>query len=247
MLKIKTIIIEDDIDACLYLSSILTENFKQLEILGNASDVKSSVELIQRIQPDLIFMDIMLKRGDAFQILSQFDGYSFEVIFVTAYNNYLEKAFQHYAFNYILKPIDLQKIEPILERYLHMRGKDNSSSNFRALIDFIKNKNDKILLHTGKERVFVSINKIVKCIADGNYTYFYTTDNKKTLVSKPLKYYNQLLMPKGFFRAHRSILVNISYIKSIYKREALILRNKEKILISQKNKVNLIQLIELLS
>ncbi|WP_159025745.1 LytTR family DNA-binding domain-containing protein [Aquimarina sp. Aq78] len=105
----------------------------------------------------------------------------------------------------------------------------------------------KILVHIGNEHIAVDINDIIKCEADGNYSLF-TASNKSTyLVSKSLKYYEGLLSKKGFFRANRSTLININQIHSIYKKEAITLSNKERIVVSIRNKPKLIELIKSLS
>jgi len=104
-----------------------------------------------------------------------------------------------------------------------------------------------LLIKTGYQHIAVKLNEIIKCEADGNHTYFYLDNNKKYLASNTLKYYEGLLSSKGFFKAHRSILVNINYIVSIYKKETLVLKNNDKVHVSVRNKSNLSKLIDLLS
>ncbi len=109
--------------------------------------------------------------------------------------------------------------------------------------EFKKHQSSQFLIHVNHQYLAITIDDILKCEAVGNYTNFYLADKKKYLASKSLKYYENLLLYKGFVKANRSIIVNISHIKSIYKKETIILKNEDKIIISRRNKVNIDELI----
>jgi len=246
--KIKTLIVEDDASASKYLSTMLQNNFSQIDIIGSAESVKDSIKLIDTLKPEIIFMDIVLSDGNAFQIFDKIKYNDFEVIFVTSHEEYLKKAIEeHYAFYYTSKPVAISKIEGVVCKYDNLKKRMTALNNYQMFSDFLKGNTTKLLIQVSNQYLALNIKDIVKCLADGNYTYFYMSDKKRYLASKSLKYYENLLINKGFFKAHRSTIINIGYIKSIYKKEAIILYNDEKIIISRRNKINLNRLIGQLS
>ncbi len=240
---IKAIIIEDNIEASDYLFSLIVNNFTQIEIVACTDNVKEAVHKINSLKPEILFMDIELKDGNAFEILDAFENSDFEVIFITAYDSYLEKAMEHYAFYYILKPVELSKLEEVIKKYLNLKERMFSLAKYKIFSEFMDDRFSKLLIHVNCEYVLINLKDVIKCEAEGNYTFFFLSNENKLLASNTLKYYDELLTHKGFFRAHRSVLVNISHIKSIYKREALILSNRDKVIVSQRKRSNLSSLI----
>ncbi|GAA3638670.1 LytR/AlgR family response regulator transcription factor [Flavivirga jejuensis] len=245
--KIRTIIIEDDINAQEYLASILNESFSDIEIVAFINTVEGAIHLIRDKKPELVFMDIELKDGIAFNIFNKINIPNFEVIFVTGHENYIKKAIEHYAFSYIMKPIDSEKLIKVVNRYINLKQRLFSISKYEMLSDFLNQKNSNLLLHVGSEYILIDIKDVVKCIAEKNYTSFYMQNKVVYLASKPLKYYQELFSVKGFFRANRSVLINIDFIKSIYRKETIILKNRDKINVSVRNRSNLTNLINSLS
>ncbi|MEE9364393.1 MAG: LytTR family DNA-binding domain-containing protein [Cellulophaga sp.] len=245
--KIKTLIIEDDYEAQNYLKSILNDNFTAIEIIGYADSIEASVTLINTQNPELILMDIILKDGNSFEIFNKIHTHDFEVIFVTAHDNYIKKAIEHYAFSYILKPVDESALIKSVLRYINLKERLYSKNKFQLLSNFLSIKNSQFLVQIGYNHISIKINEVLKCIADGNYTYFHLETGKSLHASKPLKYYEELLTEKLFFKANRSCLINTIHIDSIYKRETIILKNNDKINVSTRNKSKLIDLINSLT
>lgn len=245
--KIRAVIIEDEDQASEYLSTLLTSNFPEIQILGYAPSVSDGIKLINSTVPELVFLDIELEDGLSFEILDQINRQDFEVIFITGFNQYYEKAMQHFAFNYLLKPIVPETFSKIIERYKEVKQRHFSKSKYQHFQNFIKSRNSKILLNTGNEHISVSMDEIVLCTAEGNYTKFELQNGKSLLVSHILKHYNDLLHYRGFFRASRSCLINTSHITSIYKKETIVMSNGEKVHVSTRNRGNLNELIDSLS
>ncbi|MBQ4819596.1 LytTR family DNA-binding domain-containing protein [Aquimarina sp. MMG016] len=245
--KIKTIIIEDDPNAKEYITSILSNNFDDIDITGYADGVEESIALIHKEDPELVFMDIELRDGLSFEIFDTIKQPNFEVIFITAYDNFIQRAIDHYAFSFIMKPIASQKLIAAVERYVNLKERLFTISKYQLLSDFLGHQDTQLLLHIGKEHIAVKISDIIKYVADSNYTQFHLTNGKTLLASNSLKYYEKLLADKRFFKAHRSVNINIDHIASIYKKETIILKNNEKIHVSVRNKPNLSQLITMLS
>ncbi len=242
---IPAIIIEDEKEAAIFLSDTLKKRFDDIEIIATSNNIKDSITLLNNFNPELVFMDIELIDGDAFQILDAIGHYDFEVIFVTAYSNYMEQALAYYAFNFLIKPIEIQYLHNIVERYISLKKRLFTEQKYLYLREFLTKS--KLLINIGDEHIAININDIIKCKADGNYCLFLAVNKSTYLASKSLKYYEGLLSEKGFFRANRSTLINIKHIHSIYKKEAIILSNKEKIIISVRNKPKLSELIKNLS
>ena len=245
--KIKTIIIEDDKKSQDYLKDLIQSHFEALTIVGTSENIADSVRLIESQQPELIFMDIELTDGLSFEIFNRLNFHDFEVIFVTAYDNFIQQAIDHYAFSFIVKPIEPSKLVASIAHYLKLKERLYSQSRIELLQAFLQPKQSKILLQVGHEYVSVELDDVIKCDAEGNYTTFHLTDKKSLLVSKPLKHFERLLIDKGFFKPHRSAIINVSHIKSIYKKETIILDNNDKVHVSVRNKSKLTELINSMS
>ncbi len=242
---ISAIVIEDEKEALNYLLSILKNHFNEIEIIGTSDTIKNSIKILNNSAPELVFMDIELLDGDAFEILDSVKNHNFEVIFITAHNNYLKKAIEYYAFNFLTKPIDIDHLKKVINRYIELKKRLYTKQKYVLFKEFLSES--KLLINTGNEHIAIDTDKIIQCEADGNYTILITSEKEKFLASKALKYYENLLLEKGFFRANRSTLINIKHIHSIYKKESITLSNKEKVIVSVRNKSKLSELIKQLA
>lgn len=242
---INAIIIENCSKSLEYLNDLLN-NYSKIDIIGTAHSIKDGYKLINRTKPDIIFLDIELDDGNAFKLLNKIVKKNFEIVFTTAYNNYYQQAFKHFAFNYLLKPISPSELDSVIKHYMETFPIFNSNrfDNFKK---FIRADDSKILLNTGYNHILISISDIIYCKADQNFTIFRLTSGDSKIISNSLKYYSELFFEKGFFKANRSFLVNIAHIKQIIKRESLIMTNNEAINISVKNRQNLKLLIDKIS
>jgi len=244
---ISAIIIEDNIESQEYLIDIIQTNFPNIKLLGYASSITASIQLINQSNPELVFMDIELTDGLSFEIFDTIKNPSFEVIFITAFQNFLQKALEHFALSYITKPIDSSKLIATINHYLQLKQRLFSIEKINLVKELTQSRDGHILVQTTNEHILLKIATIIKCEAEGNYTYISLENGEKLLASKSLKYYNDILPASSFFRAHRSILINICFIQSIYKKETIILSNKDKVHVSTRNKSKLLELIQLLS
>ncbi|WP_405207733.1 LytR/AlgR family response regulator transcription factor [Aquimarina sp. LLG6339-5] len=243
--EIPVILIEDDIEAKAHLSKLLTHYFSNINIITSADNVKDAITYINQNNPEIVFMDIKLVDGNAFEILDAVNSYDFEVIFVTAHADYLQQAISYYAFNFITKPIDEEHLKNVIDRYIKLKDRFFTKKKYTLFKEFLSDS--KLLVNTGNEHISLDIAKILRCEADGNYTFFVMDTKEKHMVSKSLKYYETLLSKKGFFRANRSTLINIKHINSIYRKESIILSDKEKVIVSARNKSKLSDLIKQLT
>ncbi len=248
VVPIKILIVEDNIKIQEYLTLLINRYFpEQLQILGYARSTKEAINLIEKTQPELIFMDIKLEDGLAFEIFEQLNQWDFEVIFVTAFDDFYKQAVDYFAFSYVIKPIVVEKFIEIISRYIQFRKRIFSIEKFQQLSSFLQKESTKILIHSGEKYINIHIKDIVKIEADSNYSYFYLKSGAKHLVSKSLKYYEQLFHTKGFFKPHRSVLINIEYIESIYKKETIKLTTGDNVPVAIRNKQKLMDVIKSLS
>lgn len=214
----KAIIIDDEAKARRILHSFLTDYCKQIEVAGFAEDVTQGVKLIQKEKPDVVFLDIEMPGYNGFQLLDFFDEIDFQIIFVTAYSEFALKAFQVSAVDYLLKPLQIEQLIKAVEKAEKLIGAQTNKESINILKENVKdNRIKKIIISTTEETSYVNINDITHLKAEGSYVYFYFVNGKKTLVSKNIKdYEEQLTTIEGFYRIHRSYLVNTQHIANIH-------------------------------
>ncbi len=218
---IRAIIIDDEQRARHLFRNLLEQNFStSIEIIAEGDDVDTGIDVIEKYQPDLVFLDIKMHKGTGFDLLQQLKEINFEVVFITAYDQYALKAFQFSAFGYLMKPIritELKKIIAKLENHLqHL--KSDIDKRLKVLIENYGDHQIKKLVISNKQGFKVSnLGDIMRLEGDGNYTNFILANNKKIMTSKSLGEYEELLNDHGFYRIHQSTIVNLRYIKGYSK------------------------------
>lgn len=245
--KIKVVIIEDDLDTVKYLEKILIKENEAVSIEGFSCSISDAIDLINKTRPEIVLMDIVLKDGNAFSILDAFPNPNFEVIFISAHGEFMEKALEYYALNFLTKPINANRLLAIFKKYNTFKQRMFEFYKYEMLKEMIHENGKKFLLHIGNKHIAVNFSDIIRCVADGNYTLFYLSDKRNLVASKSLGYYSDLLEKKNFFRASRFDLINLNHITSIYKKETIVLSNNDKVNISTRNKSKLVNMINELS
>jgi len=210
----KKILIIDDEKPTRELIKRMIESFGfDIEVFIDGENVKSGIESILRIQPDLVFLDIQMPDGNGFDVLKSINQINFEVIFITAFQEYAIQAIKFSALDYILKPIDAEELRQSLSNALNKLNEKSDQNVFQALHHNIQPQNKrKLVLKTQESNYVVDIDDIIRCESDKNYTFFYLKSGKKILVSRTLKDYDILLSPFEFFRVQQSHLVNLNYV-----------------------------------
>jgi two-component system LytT family response regulator len=232
------VIIVDDEDHCVgRLSNLLKKIDSNITILNSYSNVADAVEGINSLNPDLVFLDVVLTDGTGFDILRQVDDIDFEIIFTTAHNTYAIKAFEFSAIHYLLKPIGQDDLSVALDRYKKKTISKDHNKKLDVLIhnlDVSAAKDKKIGVPTSDGIIFIKIGEVVRLEADGNYVRIFLSGGEKHLVIRPLKYYSDLLDKRYFFRTHQSHLVNLAFVDKYIKgkKAHLVLSNGETILVS---------------
>jgi two-component system LytT family response regulator len=218
--KLKAIIVEDEEASRITLNNYLNKYCKDVEVLEMADSVQTGLIAIKKHHPDVVFLDIEMPYGNAFDLLESLDEIEFEIIFVTAYRDYAIKALNLSAAYYILKPIDIDELITAVEKISIRKKEGETIFHTKILMDNIKSSNiqhKKIVLPQMDGFEVINVNEIIRAEADDNYTKFYLTNGKMFLVSKTLKHFDELLSEFDFIRIHKSHLVNLQYITKYIK------------------------------
>ncbi len=218
---ITAIVVDDEIMARQALVNVLVHEHPDINIIAQAGGVGEAYEKISKQMPDVVFLDIKMPDGSGFDLLRKFQKIPFKVVFVTAFDSYTLEAIRFSAFDYILKPINTTELGSAIERLKDCLNQPDDFSlkiqNFLSNMDEREKDKKKIVLKTTSSIHLVPIGTIIRCEADENYTRFYFTNQPKLIISKPLKYFEELLEQYGFLRVHQSHLVNLSHIVRVDK------------------------------
>jgi two-component system, LytTR family, response regulator len=219
--NIRAVIIDDEQKAAQALQTLLTEFCEGVEVVAIAHDVPNGYKMIQQHKPDVVFLDVELPGAVGFSLLDYFDKIDFEIIFATAYNQYALKAFECSALDYLLKPVEIKKLRISLEKLRQKKELSQIQEKYNTLKDNIqKHKIAKIGLPTSEGLVFVKIEDVIRCEGENNYTTFFMNNNTKIVISRTLKDYEDLLADSGFFRPHKSHLINLDHVKKFIRTKA---------------------------
>ena len=237
--KIKALIIDDEKRAINTLRSLLEMYVENVEIVATCTNVPEGVKAIQSHAPQIVFLDIEMPEYNGFQLLDFFRNIDFEIIFITAYNDYAIRAFEASAIDYLLKPVDIDLLKKAVEKATEKIGREYVKLKMEILREkYQSNQFKKIALPTAEGLFFVETKEIVLLEADGSYTEVWLSHGSKMVISKKLKFFEEVLQDNpGFFRSHRSYIVNINRINKYSKRESMIsLENGKSVMISRNKK-----------
>ncbi len=238
---IRALLVDDETSNTNNLKAMLAKYCPQVAILATANSIAEAANSITDHQPNLIFLDIEMGSQTGFDLLQNIGMIDFQVIFVTAHNQYGIQAIKHAALDYLLKPIDIDELKLAVEKAEKKINTLAQKSQVEFLIQQWASKNQlpqKIALSFQNETRYILISDIIRCEANDTYTIFHLINEPQIIASKPLKEYSEILIPHGFIRTHQSHLINPSYIKSWLKEDGgiILLTNKVKIPVSKPNR-----------
>ena len=241
MSKMRAIIVEDNAKSRERLANYLASYCFQVEVINTSSSVNETFHLIESENPDLIFLDIELTDGTAFELLEKIDSPSFRIIFTTAYEAYALKAIKHSAIDFLLKPIDPDELVKAVERAERELEKEIEVEKIKHLLRVVDTREGTIptlLLRDQYGIQLVHIENIVRLEGQGNYTRIIQKDQPAFVSTKVLKEIVSLLPEDLFFRSHQSHVVNLNYVVRYDNRDSdqLFLRNGEKIPLATRRK-----------
>ena len=241
MKKLRAVLIEDEEASRITLRNYLGKYCPSVELLGEAANVNDGFQLIQKTKPDVIFLDVEMPYGNAFDLLEKFDTLNFEVIFVTAFSKYALDALNLSASNYLLKPVNIDQLIEAVEK-VEVQVRDSQSiktSNILLENLAIENKQlKKMVLPMIDGFEVVTLKDIIWCDANDNFTELHLTDGSKRTVCRTLKFYENVLSEYDFIRVHKSHMVNINYVKQYKKGKGgdIILTNGHSVRVSPTRK-----------
>jgi len=217
---IESVIIEDEKRSANLLSNLITEYCPDVTVTGIAASVKTGLQLVLKARPSLIFMDIEMPDGTAFELLEQIPDKKFHVIFTTAFDHYAVRAIKFSALDYLLKPVSIVDLKVAIEKVKAREMDTVAFNNINMLIKNLGaagNGSGKIALPTVDGHIFVEVQDIIRLDAQGSYSSVVLSNGNKILVSRTLKEFEGFLGDTYFVRVHHSHLINIHHVREYIK------------------------------
>lgn len=257
---LQALLLDDEEDACANLKSVLERYWSHsIDISGIATSTTAAEQMIKQMPPDVVFIDIEMPGENAFQFLERISPFTFEIIFVTAYDEYALRALKLNAVDYILKPISLEELEQAIKKLeekialKQLASQILPQNNFAPLSEQILQKAnpDRIVLKSKTELQVVHFKDIHFIEANGSYAHFHFDINGKPevmIMSRPLVDYEEVLPPELFYRIHKSYLINCNHVKNVNKTEqyTVSMSNKVELPLSRRRYIGLIEHLKLL-
>jgi two-component system, LytTR family, response regulator len=244
---LRSIIVDDELKSRESLKILIEDFCSDVTVEALCQNIDEAMAAIDKVKPDVVFLDIQLRGETGFDLLSKYKDFDFEVIFTTAYSEYAIKAFKFSAIDYLLKPIDIQELTNALEKVKKERN-NNITNRLQELVKNLRvNSSDgyKLALPTGDGLIFVKVSEILYCEASSNYTEITLADNKKYLVSRTLKEYEDILTDQNFYRIHHSYLINLDGIKKYVRGDGgyVVMTNDQALDVSKRKKEGFLERI----
>ncbi len=237
-MKIRSLIVDDNLFNIEVLSDLLKENEGQIMVEGIATNGAEAIRQINTLKPDLVFLDVEMPDMNGFEVLASLEKIEFQTIFVTAHSHYAIQAIRFNALDYLVKPINPKELSQAISRYRSQDYAQQQKQQIKTALDNMakKNKLDQVLfLPTQEGGIKMALRDIVKIEGDRNYSTFYLSSGKTKISSKTLGHFEEILLGKGFFRCHRSYIVNRHHIDNMLK-ESFLLKDLSTIPISRRRK-----------
>ncbi len=248
MSALRIIIVDDEKRIRTSLRHLIGMYFPSAIVVAEAGDVESGFSEIRKHQPDVVLLDIQMSGGTGFDLVKKLTPINFKLIFVSAFDKYAIQAFKFSAIDYLLKPVDPEELVKALHKASSLIHESELSLKIEALMsnmNTVTHEPKKILLKTHDAVHLISLEDIIRCEADRNYTLFILTGGKSILVSGSLIEYDEILSNSGFFRAHHSHLINLHFISKIEKHNfQIIMKDNSVIPLATRKKELLLQLLE---
>lgn len=245
---LKALLIDDEERATDALRLMIEKAVPEIAQVKVCNDSRRAAEMIHEFQPALVFLDIQMPHLNGFQLLEQMPNKNFKLIFTTAYNEYAIQAIRFSAFDYLLKPIDVEELQSCVERFLQ------NNQDYKQQYDLLKNimhniqspsaDEFRLALPTKEGVHYLQPADIIRCEAVGNYTKFFVEGGKTYLISKTLGEYDALLASQHFIRTHKSHLVNKKFISFIDHDGFAVLKDKSKVEVSRRRKEEVMEALK---
>jgi two-component system LytT family response regulator len=239
---INTILVDDEPRGISTLRHMLEMNCPDVKIIDDCGSADEAREKIELLKPNLVFLDIVMPGKTSLQMLNELPSIDFEIIFVTAHNEYTIQAFKFSAVDYLLKPVDEDLLTEAVKKAEKRIAGASLSKNVQTLIHNVQKKHSpfemKLCIPSLKGFQVVEIENIIYCEAESSYTIFHLTNNQKITASKSIIEYEMLLQDSGFLRVHKSFMINMHHIKEYQRGEGgtVVLSNNLEVEVSRRKK-----------
>lgn len=210
---IRIVIIDDEPKAIISLEWELKQSGISIEVVGKFGEAEKALQEVDKLQPDCVFLDVEMPGLNGFKFLEHFPNRTFEVVFVTAHAEHAIQAIRERAFDYLLKPVDSSDLLSLLNRI--NQNLINQSKSIPSASSFPEK--EKVALNMDDQLILLDPDEVIYCESEGSYSYIYTVDGGKVLVSKRLKLLDNLFSKSRFYRIHHSFLINLEKVKSYEK------------------------------
>jgi two-component system, LytTR family, response regulator len=241
--NISALIVDDEFQSRKLVAKMLSLFFPEINVANEAGTVQEAVTSIKTSPPQLVFLDIQMQKENGFDLLDKLTEFNFELIFITAHNEFAVKAFRYNALDYLMKPVDADEFQAAVNKALKKIKLDRKDSpeQIGLLKQQLKNPQklpDRIIIPSAEGYMVIPVQDISYCHANSNYTEFYLTDKTKVTSSYTLGQYEEILSEHNFFRIHRSYMVNLAYIKLYRKTDGgtVVMNDGQEIEVSRSNK-----------
>ncbi len=242
MEKIPTILVDDEPRGLSSLQKLLEFNCPDLVIVASCGSADEAKEKIHLLKPRLVFLDIAMPEKTGFDLLQELGDINFEIIFVTAHNDFVLQAFRFSAVDYLLKPIEDNLLTDAVKRAVKKIEETTAGNQIDTLLHNLRQKESgqkmKICIPSLKGFQVVNLREIIYCEASSNYTNFHFTDRPVICASKPIHEFEALLEDAGFLRIHKSFVINLEHVKEYIRGEGgtVILSNGHDVEVSRRKK-----------
>ena len=231
----KSIIVEDKEYIRKGLLNLLSTIDAEVEVIGECESVQEAIIVTKTCKPELVFLDINLSDGTAFDFLDKLETIDFKIIFITAYEEYALRALKIGAVDYLLKPVDVEELKMALQKVAKLTAADQQNQIAKAKQVFT-NEGNHIILSFHDSYQVINLDELIYCESDKGYTTFYCSDGNKYLVSKTLKDFEERLLAANFQRPHQSFMINMKFVDKYDKSGTIYLKNGTKIPVSSRKK-----------
>ena len=238
----KAIIVDDEPDGIKTLTKMISMSCKHVEVVATCINAEEGKQKIKELIPDILFLDIHMPGKSGFELLAEVNTDTIEVIFVTAHNQYMLQALQFSATDYLLKPIDEDRLVEAIKRVERKHVGKGNSKNVEALLYNLQKagspKDMKLCIPTFKGFAILKLEDIILCEAEKNYTIIHSKEKKPIIVSRPLIEYENILEGTTFLRVHRTFLINLQHVTEYHRGEGglIIMSNGSEVEISRRKK-----------
>lgn len=237
---LKVLLIDDEERATDSLRLMIQKMIPEISQVMACNDSRKAADMIHAYQPGLVFLDIQMPHLNGFELLEKMPNKNFKIIFTTAYNEYAIQAIRFSAFDYLLKPVDIEELQAAVHRFI--QGSDDFRQQYELLKNMMHNiqapspDEFRLALPTKEGVHFLDPKEIIRCESSGNYTKFFVTNNRSYLISRTLGDYDTLLTPHNFIRTHKSHLVNCKFISFVDHDGFAVLKDNSRVEVSRRRK-----------